>query len=801
MKPYTDLRVVEIAGAEAGAYAAKLFADLGAFVVKVEPPGGDPRRPDGESWGASGTTFAWLNTSKESLLLDVETAEGRRSLVAVMARADVVIESSAPGPLRPVTAEMDLPGIIRTYVSPFGLSGPYARFRSNTFTDEAIGGHLYLNGEPTREPIRRPGLHAAFQAGTHAYIGTMAALLAREKIGAGQTVEVAHMEGFASLHQHTTSMWTHGGHILKREGNRQPGLWHPVGVYPCKDGYVQLSLPAGAMVEPFLIAAGLAELLADPRFADDYARGTHKDEFDEAIRPWLMDHTIEEIVEVGQAVHTAVGPVPGMLQVMEDEHLAERGFWAELPGNPPIRIPRGPFRVSGHEASPERPPAAGEHRAPWLTAAPAGESSERESPREALPDGPLQGIRVLDLTRVWAGPFGGRLLADLGADVIAVEMPGGRGPRHVPSSAASITHLYADNDVGERPWNRVGGFNKLFRNRRGITLNLQHPRCKELFAELIRRSDVVLENYSPRVMGQLGFGDETLGRLNPGLIHASMPGYGASGPHRAWVAYGPLIEASAGLSAMTGYADSGPYRSGIAWPDPVSGMNVVAGILTALHDRESSAERTGRTVEVAMIEAMCTSVGEELLAAQVRGTDPPRTGNRDARYAPQGCYPCAGADRWVAISVTSDSEWRALCEVANLPQEWRSWGLDRRKAAHDAIDAALSRWTRSWSPHTAMAVLQEAGIIATAVSDGRDLVEDAHLAARRFWARLDHPDVGLRAYPGTAIRLSATPVTYRRAAPTLGQHNDEILGGELGVGADELARLRAENAICEAPPL
>ncbi|MFN0145394.1 MAG: CaiB/BaiF CoA transferase family protein [Dehalococcoidia bacterium] len=792
--------MVEFAGAEAGAYCAKLFADLGAKVIKVEPPGGDPRRLDGERWGEIGTTFAYLNTSKTAVELDPASPAGRGRLRELLDAADVLVESSAPEPLQPLSlgAGGAPPRLVRVAISPFGLSGPYSGFRSNTFTDDAIGGHLYLNGEPRREPIRRPGLHTAYQAGTQAFVGAMAALLARERTGAGQAVEVSHFEGIASLHQHTVSMWTHGGFILRREGNRQPGLWHPVGVYRCKDGYVQLSLPSQRMVEPFLLAAGLGSMLQDSRFADDYARGTHKDQFDAAIEPWLMAHTVEEVVALGQAVHTPVGPVPGMLEVSADDHLGQRGYWVTIPGEPSLRFPRGPFQVEGHITVPVSPPAREAQPAPAWTITESGAEAAPATPD--VPKMPLEGVRVLDLTRVWAGPLAGRFLADLGADVIAVEMPGGRGPRDVPASAAFITHLYPENDVGDRPWNRAGGFNKLFRNRRGITLDLKHPRCAEIFAELIRGADVLLENYSPRVMAQLGFDDETLRRLNPHIIHAAMPGYGRSGPKRDWVAFGPLIEASAGLTAMMGYTDSGPYRSGIAWPDPVSGMNAAAGVLVALWDREADPERRGRNMEMAMIEAMGAFVGEELLAAQVRGSDAPRRGNRDPRSAPQGCYPCAGADRWVAISVTDDAAWRALCDEAGLPGVWRGWALSQRLEHHDEVDEALAAWTRGHTPHELMRTLQARGVAAVAVSDARDLVEDPHLAARGFWARQDHPEVGPRLYPGNAIRLSETPVQYRRPAPTLGQHNDEILHGELGVSRVELTRLREGGFIAEVPP-
>jgi len=495
-----------------------------------------------------------------------------------------------------------------------------------------------------------------------------------------------------------------------------------------------------------------------------------------------------------------------MLELVEDAHLTARDYWVPVgpPGRTaaPVRFPQGPFRISGHASAISEAPGldAGDAEWPGAEGDSAAVASDGELAAEAGRSvGPLDGIRILDLTRVWAGPLAGRMLADLGADVIAVERLSNRGPRDVPPEAVYVTHLYPENEVGTRPWNRVAGFNKLMRNRRGVTLDLKDPICHAMFTELVKSSDVVLENYSPRVMGQFGFDFEALREINPHIVYAAMPGYGASGPKKNWVAFGPLIEASAGLTAMMGYADSGPYRSGIAWPDPVAGMNAAVAVVLALHDRDADPERKGREVEVAMVEAMGAFVGEEIVAAQVRGSEVARRGNRDPRYVPQGVYPCAGDDRWAAISVTSDGEWGRFCEAVGLGDELRGLSLAERQERHDEIDAAITMWTRGQTPRGVMTRLQERGVIATQVSDARDLVEDPHLAARDFWAAIDQPDVGPRSYPGNAIRLSRTPVTYRRPAPTLGQHNDEILGGELGFAAEEFARLRESGAIGESP--
>ena len=797
MKPFQELQIVEIAGSQAGAFAAKLFADYGASVVKVEPPGGDPLRIRGEACGEIGSEFAFLNTSKRSISLDLNTDAGLGGLEPLLAKADVVVESSAPDPLQPLNDGLGSDQLIRARVSPFGSSGPYAGYRSTVFTDDAIGGHLFASGDPERAPLKRAGLHTQMQAGMHTFIGCMAALHARERTGRGQTVEVAHLEGMAALHQHTTTMWTHGQHILQREGNAQAGPWHPAGVYECQDGYIFLGHAVGVKLVPFVQALGYGHLFEDPRFATDGSRGAHKREFDAALQQRLLEMTVEAVTEIGRATFSPIGPVPPMLEVLQDEQFEAREFWVEL-GEPSLKFPRGPFLIEGHDPHPTAPPAeAGDESVDDVLARwSANGSGGNGAPVE---DGPLHGLRVLDMTRVWAGPIAGRLLGDLGADMILIESPWNRGALELDPEMAAQTHLYPENEPGERHWNRVGGFNKLARNRRGVTLNLQDERGRELFAELVRQSDVVLENYSPRVMPQLGFDFEALKQLNPRIVHTAMPGYGSTGPGQNRVALGPVIEAAAGLTAMMGYADTGPYRSGVAFPDPISGMSAAAGTLVALWDRDASGG-DAQQVETAMSESMATFVGEELLAAQVRGSNAPRIGNRDPYDAPQGAYRCTGHDRWVAVSITSDAEWQALCDEAGFDPAWRELDRAARQERHDEIDEAIDAWTRSQSPRQVMERLQARGVIAAQVSDGRDLVEDPQLEARSFWAELDHADVGLRRYPGNPIKLSETPVTYRRAAPGLGEHNDEIYGGLLGLSEAELAGLRVDGVIADQPP-
>ncbi len=802
MKVFRELRVIEISGSPAGGYAGKLFADWGADVLLVEPTGGAPGRAEGPAWEGMGIRFAYLNTGKQSLALDLDMESGKEGLARLLEHADVVIESSAPGPLKPVSAAPSNPGLIRALISPFGPLGPYANYRSNEFTDQAIGWHLYLNGEPNREPIQRPGLHSLYQAGAHTFIGAMAALVARERVGMGQEIRVSHQDGFAALHQHTTVMLDQGGHVINRVGNGQPGPWHPVGVYPCKGGFVALAVPTTVMLEPMLKAAGLEELLADPRFYDDFERGEHKREFDLAIAPWLQSHSAEQIIAMGQEVSAPVGPVLAMTEMVADRHLETRDAWQVSGRERPLHFPRGGIRFEGRQQEIRMAPPLASAQGWRLSVESVAheERASRQGDQSPLAEAPLVGVRILDLTRVWAGPLATRMLGDLGADVIKVEASWGRGLRNLPPGAAERSHLYPDNELGTRHWNRNAGFNKLNRNKRGLTLELNLSRGREVFKALVSHSDVVIENFSPRVMPKLGLDYASLSRINPHLIYVGMPGFGSTGPNRDWLAYGPLIEAACGLTSTMGYADSGPYRSGVAWPDPVTALQAVSGVLLAYYERESDPERKGRWVETPMIESMLSFVGEELLAAELRGRDEPRRGNRHAVRAPQGVYPCAGRDRWIAISVTSEQEWSALCGEAGLDEPLRTMGAAARLEHHDDIDEALSAWTRKSEPGDLMARLQSIGVIACTVADARDIVNDTQLEANGFWAEVEHADVGRRRYPGLPIRLERTPATFRRAAPLLGEHNTEVLTQILGLSPGEIESLKKEGVIADLPP-
>ena len=824
MRRFQDLTVIELAGDVAGAYAAKLFADLGARVLKVEPPGGDPSRQVGETIldkspaGQVSAQFAALNTGKQSMILDLSVSPGRATLSRLLESADVVIESSTPAPLYPVTAGLGHSRLVRLYVSSFGLSGPYAGFRSTAFTDFAAGGQMYLTGEPDREPLQGAGSQPHFAAATYGFSGALVALLAREQTGRGQTVDVSRMETMASLHQWTTVRYTHGGFVQRRIGNRYDST-HPITIYPCKGGHVAISGSSDAQTERLLAVAGLSHLLEDPRFVNGVARLLNADAFDEQLKPWLTAHTSEEITTISQTVRVPVDGVPTLLELLRSPHLAARDFWHTVEGFPGLRFAGPPFRMSRHPWSLRRSPGLNEHEVTAVSVGRADEASggpavsgiaplpsnaarpdaaRRDAPGPAVL--PLAGVRILDLSRVWAGPIAGRILGDFGADVIRVEAVGSRA-RQAPPWVVAQSRRYPNNEAGERPYNREGMFNKFNRNKRAITLQLNTPQGKSVFERLVQVSDVVLENYSPRVMPQFGLGYDRLSALNPAVIYIGMPGYGWNGPSRDYVAFGTTLEPAAGLSQLMGYRDGGPYKSGVAWADPVAGLNAAAAVMTALYDRSADPEGRGQAIELAQLEGMIAFIGDELLAAQVRGSDPPRPGNRHPVYAPQGCYSCAGDDRWIAITITSDQEWRALCSEAGWGADLAAMPLEQRRREQDRLDAMIAAWTMTHEHQALMHRLQRAGVVAFALLDAKELVEDPHLAARGFFPQITHPDAGTYPFPGQPAHLSETPATFRRPAPGYGEHNREVLSDLLGLNSVEMAALYDAGVIADEPPL
>ncbi len=405
---------------------------------------------------------------------------------------------------------------------------------------------------------------------------------------------------------------------------------------------------------------------------------------------------------------------------------------------------------------------------------------------------PLAGLRIIDLTVAIAGPVATSLLADLGAEVIRVEPPFPR-PLHV-----DIVPLV--DGAPDRPYNRILSYNDLHRAKRAVTLDLSKAEGRGVLLHLVAKSDVVVENMSPRVLPSLGLGYETLHAAKHDIVLASMPAFGATGPLRDRVSFGPGIDAMSGLAHLTGYPDRGPMQPANYYCDYNAGALAAFAVIAAIHLRDRTGQ--GQHVEVAMLEGELQVVGEALLDFTMNGRVQHRTASEHPSMAPHGVYPCAGDDRWVAIACEDDVQWQCLCATigrTELAGDQRFADVVSRIHHRVEIDEIVSAWTQSRSPHEAAEILQAAGIPAGAAQLVTELLHDPQLNARQYVTIVPHPEAGDTAYARPAFALSNTPTYTESHAPLYGQDIDYVLRDLLGLNTDEVAALEATGVTARQP--
>ena len=413
---------------------------------------------------------------------------------------------------------------------------------------------------------------------------------------------------------------------------------------------------------------------------------------------------------------------------------------------------------------------------------------------------PLTNYRILDLSRIWAGPYCTKLLADLGAEVIKLESLRVYDSHRGPVSPARGIAAYPDGEPGEQPWNRNGWFNCLHLSKYGITLELTSDAGRGVFEQLVSISDALIENFRQGSLARLGYDYDALRRLRADLIYVSMPAFGNSGPWQGYLGYGIGQEQLSGMAHLTGYPGDGPMKSGINHGDPITGSHAAGLLLAALRRRRRTGQ--GMYIDVSQQESSVALMGGEVLAYQMTGQEPERIGNRSQWYAPAGAYPCAGEDRWITIAVTAETQWAALTAAmaaSHLTADPRFANNQARLNHQDELDALIAQWTQTQDAFNLAQQLQSANIPAAPVMRGPDLLQDPHYKERQTFLTIDHPQAGLHQYPGLPWKMSATPGEVRSPAPTLGQHNTEIYGNLLGMAAADIDALESDGVIGTVP--
>lgn len=801
------VRVVDLSTDVAGGYGTKLLAAFGADVVKVEGADGDPTRQYGQVGAGpdSSVLFAYLNTGKRSAQLDARDTRGRQQLLRLLRSADAIVESGMPGAWTAMGVDFEAlirerPDLVVCSVTPYGQDGPNAGWRATSLTSFASGGQMYLCGEPDQPPLKVAGHQAYYQGGLHVFASVMTLLYAARKTGVGEHLDISLQEVQASSLEGAGPAALTRSVEGSRAGNRARATW---GVYPCAGGFVGVASMA-RQVTSVLQCIGQEQLVPA-------ASAAIRDELNELletlITEWVSARTAEEVYEESERHRAPFSLIPTPRDLIEWPPLKRSGFWTEV-DHPVLGrhlLPAAPCSFGGNRGEQRRAPLLGEHTDEVI-----GKLSTRPSPVQPVeqPDVgvmPLSGVRVLDLTQVWAGPFGTRFLGDMGADVIHIEGPS------FPDAVRAITNPELD-----RAYDRSAYFNEYNRNKRSLVLDLQRPKGLAVFNRLVRDADVVIENWSAGVAARLGVSYGELRKVNPALIMVQMPGFASEGPESTRVGSGPTIEQSGGLVALQGYEGGPPHKSGSSYGDPTAGVAAAGATALALWNRLETGE--GAHVVLSQRDNVIGLVGEYILAESIGHPLPTRTGNWDPDSAPHNVYRCRDGEprpiggglgtvvgetreQWLAIAVDSDEAWRGLRSTVDDGRlEDPAYLATAGRLAHrEQIDVILGEWTAGQDAHIAAGRLQDAGVAAAPVHSPLTLLSDPHLRDRSFFTDVAHPAVGrhLTTHPVWRLRRRTQPPLG--PAPCFGEHNDAVLRDLLGLTPSEVESLSHEGVIARAP--
>jgi crotonobetainyl-CoA:carnitine CoA-transferase CaiB-like acyl-CoA transferase len=785
------MRVVDLSTEIAGPYCTKLLADAGADVVKVEPPEGDPLR----AW-RSGALFEFLHTSRRGIVGAPDDA----SVLDLCAAADVVVESGPPGLWRSQILEGGSlqernPGLVIVSISPFGQDGPWAEWAATEFTLQAWCGSIATRGLPEAPPVAAGGRIGDWVSGTYAAVAAVAAWLEATRTGQGEHIDVALLDCMAlTMNTYTTVFAEFLGWLPMRRPTRSIEI---PSIEPTQDGYVAFTTNSAQQFADFLLLIGRPDMIEDTDLANAMGRFKRRDETLAMSHAHTLQHTTAELLEEATLLRIPSGPVGNGATVTGFDHFVASGTFVENPRGRFVQ-PRVPYRISGLESRPfTASPDLGEHDGTidWAprdrTPVDLVGSPERHDAPGADPR-PLSGLRVLDCTAWWAGPAATHMLASLGADVIKVESV---------TRPDLMRYTSTRRPPEDRWWEWGPLFHGANNNKRAVTLDLTRPEGRDLLLRLVDTADVLLENFTPRVMEQFDLGWEVLHERNPRLVMVRLPAYGLSGPWRDRTGFAQTMEGITGMAWVTGWPDGPPLLPRGAC-DPLAAMHAVFATMLALRDRAATGE--GHLVEVTMIEAALNAAAEQVVEYGASGTLLGRNGNRGPNAAPQNLYACEGHEEWLALAIATDEQWVALRKVLDEPAWAADPALDTaagRFAAHDEIDEHLGRWCATRDARELAEALAAQGIPAGYVEDARDIAHNPQLDARGFLEVEDHPITGPHPIPMVPFRYDRRDGStwIYRASPTLGEHNDDILGGELGLTPEELAALREGAIIGDRP--
>src|SRR5882724_5264962 len=791
----SGVRVLDLTG-RMGGYCGLLLANLGAEVILIEPPAGDPMRregpfKDGHFDPEQSLSFAAYHTNKRGVVLNLENDQDRESFRALVRHADVLIEDKPAGHLDRLELGYDAlqsinPALVMISITGFGQSGPYRDFKSPNIVAFAMGGLMNLCGHPGRAPLMGPCDVAYHLGSVHAAFGTLVALFNRRASGRGEHIDVSLQDVLAAdPFLRVMTRYSVTGEIPQRTGHSQSTT--VAETYQCRDGYARVFVNQADHWKRFVEWLGRPPELLDPKYEIAQNRFPLRQIVDRLVEARTLNYEVKKFFDEFQSLRLAAAPINPPSAFLVDEQTKHRNYVTEIghaelgrhgfPGDPyqfsetPWRVQRGAPLLGEHQRE------IGQnftHSSAWLTECQTARAGA--APAKRL----LDGIRIISFPTGIVGPALAGLLAEHGAQVISIE-PGqsARSPQR-----GQKFQIAADLESN--------------RDRRRIAVDMKHPDGLKLVKRLIAKSDVVMENFSARVMASWGLDYPHLKEIRRDIIMASLQAFGQTGPRREYVSFGPILMSYSGMAYL--WRDPEIERPGAgcqtAFPDYVAPSYGALAILAALHYRARTGH--GQYIDISQAETAASMIGPAYLEYLINGREPQPQGNFAAAAAPHGCYRCKGDDRWCVIAIQSQEEWIRFCELAGH----REWLTDHRfsepgarVAYRQELDYWIEKWTEKYTPHQVMLMLQREGIAAGVVQTAEDLYRDPHLRERGFAREVYHPQIGWIARAGPSVRLTQNGFTPRGVTHVAGEDNESVLSGILGMSSGEISDLVDRNVL------
>ena len=794
----THLHVLELGAGVASAYVCKLLAEQGCDVVKVEPQQGDALRrhhPEAGMIDDSSGYFAALNVGKRSCTVDSDNLE------QLICWADIVVHDLSP--LMATEKGIDAirllnlkPELVVLAITAFGSDGPEAEFLATDLILGAAGGWSMLcpatSSDPALPPLKVYGDQCYLMASISAAAVALATARNAANTGEGEFIDFSVQAYVASVLEAALPTYTYKQEVATRCHERRLVPWK---IFHAIDGPV------------FIVCieqdqwARLLEFMGNPDwslldvFVDQTSRAENQDMVHMFVQEFVGTWHAMDFYHEAQKHRVCVAPVLSVSALGDTPHLLERDFFKDVQGTKYLAA--ATLRNSGRAGNSLAAPQIGAHTQEVLDEARATlvdgatSSSHSKSSQSHLDSGkkPLDGIRVLDMTWAWAGPFCTMNLAHMGADVIRLES------EVRPDLYRRLSIFPADMDEGI---NRSGMFNQWNQGKSSIGVDLSKPAGIELVKSLVAESDVLVQNFATGVMERLGLSYDVLAAINPRLIMASVSGYGQVGPWKEYIGYGPAMPPLTGLSAATGYVDGAAQEIGLSMPDPTAGITAAWEIVAAITRRDQSGR--GDHLDVSLWEATAVLNMEAWMQYALTGTEPKRQGNGSQTMCPHGIFPCRSnndEESWIAIACESDDLWQKLapCISDELLTDQRFTGFKARKQNEQVLNETLSVWTATQDRYALANHLQSVGIAAYAVMTTKDIVDNRQLGARGFIERLDHPEVGRRAHTGIPWRFRHRKNGVQKPAPCLGADTVSCLRTLLAMDDAQIERLIEDGVV------